>query len=162
MVAPNWWNSVEQRWNKSGHIPGDALEQFCGSGRTIQGRQRAPKRVQSGQKQPFSAISGSGGPRKAPLTIETVPLHRPGCALTCSTYIPHCSASAEPQHSLMAPKLSFWAIWGPFGVLLGPPIGPLSRETVPLHCPGCALTGSTFVPHYSASSEPPDPLMAPK
>ena len=130
---------MKQGWNKSGPIPGDALEQFCRSGRAIWGRQRAPERVQSGQKQPFSAISGSGGPRKAPLTIETAPLHRPGCALTCSTYIPHCSASAEPQHSLMAPKLSFWAIWGPFGVLLGPPIGPPEQRNgsiaLPRICP---------------------------
>ena len=33
LVAPNWWNKVEQGWNKSGHIPGDALKQFWGSGR---------------------------------------------------------------------------------------------------------------------------------
>ena len=65
LVTPDWWNSVEQGWNKSGHIPGDALEQFCRSGRAIQGHQRAPKRV---QKQPFSAISGSGRPKKKPLT----------------------------------------------------------------------------------------------
>ena len=61
------------------------------------------------------------GPPTAPLTRETFPMHHWGCALTCSTYIPHCSASPEPQHPLMAPKLQFWAIWGPFGVLLGPP-----------------------------------------
>ena len=50
MVAPDWWNSVEQGWNKSGHIPGDALEQFCGSGRTIRGRQRAPKGSKTAKK----------------------------------------------------------------------------------------------------------------
>ena len=68
LVVPNWWNSVEQGWNKSGHIPGVALEPFWGSGRAMWVCQRAPKRVQNGQKQPFSAISGSGRPKKAPLT----------------------------------------------------------------------------------------------
>ena len=53
LVTPDWWNSVEQGWNKSGHIPGDALEQFSGSVRAIWVCQRAPKRVQNGQKQPF-------------------------------------------------------------------------------------------------------------
>ena len=52
---------MEQGWNKTGHIPGDALEPFWGSGRAIWVCQRAPKRVQNGQKQPFWAISGSGG-----------------------------------------------------------------------------------------------------
>ena len=114
-MAPNWWNKVEQGWNKSGHIPGDALEQFCGSVRAIWVCQRAPKRVQNSQKQHFWAISGSGGPPKAPLTRETVPLNRPRCALTCSTYIPHCSASLEPPDLLMAQKGCFWPFW----ILLG-------------------------------------------
>jgi len=35
LVVPNWWNSVEQGWNKSGHIPGVALEPFWGSGRAM-------------------------------------------------------------------------------------------------------------------------------
>ena len=35
------WNSVEQRWNKLGHIRGDASEQFRWSGWAILGRQRA-------------------------------------------------------------------------------------------------------------------------
>ena len=61
LVVPNWWNSVEQGWNKSGHIPGVALEPFWGSGRAMWVCQRAPKRVQNGQKQPFWAISRSGG-----------------------------------------------------------------------------------------------------
>ena len=43
LVAPNWWNKVEQGWNKSGHIPGDALKPFLWSGRAIWVRQRAPK-----------------------------------------------------------------------------------------------------------------------
>ena len=51
LVGPNWRNSVEQGWNKSGHIPGDALEPFWGSERAIWVFQRAPKRVQNGQKQ---------------------------------------------------------------------------------------------------------------
>ena len=43
LVSPNWWNKVEQGWNKSGHIPGDALKPFLWSGRAIWVRQRAPK-----------------------------------------------------------------------------------------------------------------------
>ena len=35
------WNSVEQGWNKLGHIRGDASEQFHWSGWAILGRQRA-------------------------------------------------------------------------------------------------------------------------
>ena len=35
------WNSVEQGWNKLGHIRGDASEQFRSSGWAILGRQRA-------------------------------------------------------------------------------------------------------------------------
>ena len=83
--------------------------------------------------------SALGGPnqilRTGPLTIETVPLHRPGCALTCSTFIPHCSASAEPQHPLMAPKLSFLAIWGPFGAPIGPPDQRKGSIALPRVCP---------------------------
>ena len=55
LVVPNWWNSVEQGWNKSGHIHCDALEQFWGLGRAIWVCQRASKEVQNGQKQPFLA-----------------------------------------------------------------------------------------------------------
>ena len=94
-----------------------------------------PNRVQNGQKRPFWAISGSGGPPKAPLTRETVPLNRPGCALTCYTYIPHCSACPEPQHPLMAPKLQFWAIWGPFGAPIGPPDQRKGSIALPRVCP---------------------------
>ena len=67
--------------------------------------------------------------------VETVPLHRPRCALTCSTFIPHCSASAEPQHPLMAPKLSFLAIWGPFGAPIGPPDQRKGSIALPRVCP---------------------------
>ena len=183
-----------------------------------------PEGPQKDPKRPKTAFFGRKRiwwlPRQPFLTCETVSLHRPGCALTCFTYILHCSISSEPPDPIMAPKWPFWAIWGPFGVLLGSPngtpdprngsnaslgmcpdlfhlystlfrqsgattppygykmtilghlgpfwgpfgapIAPLTRETVPLHCPGCALTCSTFTLHCSASSEPPDPLMAPK
>ena len=184
-----------------------------------------PEGPQKDPKRPKTAFFGRKRiwwlPRQPFLTCETVSLHRPGCALTCFTYILHCSISSEPPDPIMAPKWPFWAIWGPFGVLLGPPNGtpdprngsnaslgmcpdlfhlystlfrqsgattppygtkitilghlgpfwgpigaphkpPLTRETVPLHCPGCALTCSTFIPHCSTSSEPTDPVMAPK
>ena len=134
------------------------MEQFSGSVRAIWVCQRAPKRVQNGQKQHFLAISGSGGPPKAPLTRETVPLNRPGCALTCSTYIPHCSASPEPQHPLMAPKLQFWAIWGPSGVLLGPPKGtpdPRNGSNASLGmCPDLFHLYSTLFRQSGATTPP--------
>ena len=154
---------MEQGWNKSGHIPGDALAQFCRSGRTIRGRQRVP---QKDPKRPKTAFLGPHIPRRPFLTCETVSLHRPGCALTCYTYILHCSISSQPPDPIMAPKWPFWAIWGPFGVLLGsywgPPTAPLIPETVPIHHWGCALTCSTYIPHCSASPEPQHPLMATK
>ena len=31
-MAPDWRNSVEYRWNKSGHIRGDAMKPFHRSG----------------------------------------------------------------------------------------------------------------------------------
>ena len=53
--APNWWNQVEQGWDKSGHVPGDALEPFLWSGRAIWVCQRAAKQ---GPKQPKTAFFG--------------------------------------------------------------------------------------------------------
>ena len=66
----NWWNSVKQGWNKSGHIQGDALESFLGSGG------------------PFWRASGT--PRWSCLTCKAVPMHHLRCALTCSL-VPDCS-----------------------------------------------------------------------
>ena len=41
--APNWWNSVEQGWNKLGHTRGDVLEPFPGSIMAIGGRHMPSK-----------------------------------------------------------------------------------------------------------------------
>ena len=125
-----------------------------------------PEGLQRGPKRPKTAILGPHIPRRPFLTCEMVSLHCPGCALTCSTYILHCSISSQPPDPIMAPKWPFWTIWGPFGILFGPPSGsaaaPLTPETVPMHHLGCALTCSTYIPHCSASPEPQHPLMAPK
>ena len=55
--------------------------------------------------------------------------------------------------------------FGPFGAFLGffkgPPTARLTRETVPVHHPGCALTCSTLVSCCSTSSGTPDLLMVP-
>ena len=55
--------------------------------------------------------------------------------------------------------------FGPFGAFLGffkgPPTARLTREMVPVHHPGCALTCSTLVSCCSTSSGTPDLLMAP-
>ena len=61
VVAPDWRNSVEYRWNKSGHIPSDALETFLGSGVPLGGSNRTPKGPQMAQNGHFGAIIGSGG-----------------------------------------------------------------------------------------------------
>ena len=192
------------------------MEPFLWSGWAIWVCQRAPKRIQNGQKRPFSAISGSGRsklakqfgtrveqvrahplcigtvlgvreghmgvpeglqrgpkrpktaflgphiPRRPFLTCETVSLHRPGCALTCFTYILHCSISSDHQTRLWHQNGHF----KPFGTILGsywgPPTAPLTPETVPMHHWGCALTCSTYIPHCSASLEPHHLLMATK
>merc|ERR1711952_471241 len=71
-------------------------------------------------------------------------------------------------HQFGATRLQLWhqnGHFGPFGALLGsywgPPTAPLTRETVPMHHRGCALTCSTLVPLCSTSLETPDLLMAP-
>ena len=88
-----------------------------------EGHMGVPEGLQRGPKRPKTAFLGPHIPRRPFLTCETVSLHRPGCALTCSTYILHCSISSQPPDPIMAPKWPFWAIWGPFGVLLEPPNG---------------------------------------
>ena len=134
-----------------------------------------PEGPQKDPKRPKTAFFGRKRiwwlPRQPFLTCETVSLHRPGCALTCSTYILHCSISSQPPDPIMAPKwpetVPHHPLWlqndhfGPFGTLLGPQKPPLTRETIPLHCPGCALTCSTLVSYCSTSSETPVQLMAP-
>ena len=64
-----------------------------------------PKRLFLAVLDPF------GGPSGAPgwfsLTRKTVPMHHRGCALTCSTLVPHCSTSLESPDPLMAQKGCF-------------------------------------------------------
>ena len=61
-MAPDWRNSVEYRWIKSGHIPSDALEPFLGSGVPQHCRWGAPigsqKGPKKGPKRPKTAFSG--------------------------------------------------------------------------------------------------------
>ena len=61
----------------------------------------------------------SGTPRWPSLTPKTVPMHHRGCALTCSTLVPHCSTSLEPPAPLMAQKGRFWPFWTLFGHISG-------------------------------------------
>ena len=42
-------------------------------------------------------------------------MHHRGCALTCSSLVPNCSASLERPDPLMAEKKRFWPFW----ILLG-------------------------------------------
>ena len=60
-MAPDWRNSVEYRWNKSGYIASDALEPLLGSGVPLGGPNRSPKGLQMAQNGHFGAIIGSGG-----------------------------------------------------------------------------------------------------
>ena len=74
-MAPDWQNSVEYRWNKSGHIPSDALEPFLGSGVPLGGPNRTPKGPQTeatrsayGPKRLFLAVLDPvWGPSGAPI-----------------------------------------------------------------------------------------------
>ena len=118
-MAPDWRNSVEYRWNKSGHIRGDSMEPFLGSGVPLGGHQIClwPENAIFGRFGPF--LGPSGTPRWPSLTRKTVPMHHRGCALTCSTLVPHCSTSLEPPAPLMAQKGRFWPFWTLFGHISG-------------------------------------------
>ena len=117
-----------------------------------------PEGLQRGPKRPKTAFLGPHIPRRPFLTCETVSLHRPGCALTCSTYILHCSISSQPPDPIMAPKWPFWAIWGPFGVLLGPPNGtpdPRNGSNASLGmCPDLFHLYSTLFRQSGATTPP--------
>ena len=89
----NWWNSVKQGWNKSGHIQGDALESFLGSGG------------------PFWRASGT--PRWSCLTCKAVPMHHLRCALTCSMF-----QTVPPDWSHQTCLWPKKAVLGPFGPCL--------------------------------------------
>ena len=119
-MAPDWRNSVEYRWNKSGHIRGDSMEPFLGSGVPLGGHQIRlwPENAVFGRFGPF--LGPSGTPRWPSLTRKTVPMHHRGCALTCSTLVPHCSISLEPPYLLMAQKGCFWPFWTLLGALWRP------------------------------------------
>ena len=118
-MAPDWRNSVEYRWNKSGHIRGDSMEPFLGSGVPLGGHQ-----IRLG---PENAVFGRFGPffgalwhtQMALPDPQNVPMHHRGCALTCSTLVPLCSTSLEPPDSLMAQKGRFWPFWTLFGHISG-------------------------------------------
>ena len=118
-MAPHWRNSVEYKWNKSGHIRGDAMEPFLWSGGPFGGHQIRlwPKKAVFGRFGPFRGPSGA--PRWPSLTCKTVPMHHRGWALTCSTLVSHCSTSLEPPASLMAQKGRFWPFWTLFGHISG-------------------------------------------
>ena len=117
-----------------------------------------PKGLQRGPKRPKTAFLGPHIPRQPFLTCETVSMHRPGCALTCFTFILHCSISPEPPDPIMAPKCPFWAIWGPFGVLMGPPNGtpdPRNGSNASLGmCPDLFHLYSTLFRQSGATTPP--------
>ena len=53
LAAPDRWISVDKGWIKLGHIRGDVLGPFPGSGMAIGGRQWALKTSQKGHIWPF-------------------------------------------------------------------------------------------------------------
>ena len=68
-----WWLQTDGTvWNKGGSSQGTSpvmhWNSFAGQGGPSRGTRGLPKGSKNGQKQPFSAISGSGRPKKAPLT----------------------------------------------------------------------------------------------
>ena len=62
-MAPDWQNSVEYRWNKSGYIASDALEPLLGSGVPLGGPNRTPKGPQTG------ATRSAYGPKRLFLAV---------------------------------------------------------------------------------------------
>ena len=97
-----------------------------------------------------------------PLASETVPMHRPRCAMTCFTLFSHCSTRLEPSDTLMAKKAIFGPC-GPFWESYGTPRRPsLTRETVPMHHSRCAMTCSALVSFWATRMEPTDTLTAQK
>ena len=122
LVTPDWWNSVEQGWNKSGHIPGDALEQFCGSGRTIRGRQRVP---QKDPKRPKTALLGhkqiwwlqTGGTvwSKGGTSQGSSPV------MHSNNFAGQGGPSWGARELPKDPKRPFWAFWSSIWPPMGPP-----------------------------------------
>ena len=67
-----------------------------------------PLMAQKGRFWQFWTLWGpSGAPIWPSLTREMVSMHHQGCALTCSTLVPHCSTSLESPDPLMAQKGCF-------------------------------------------------------
>ena len=146
---------MEQGWNKSGHIHGDALKQFWGSGRAT----RPDYGTTMALLGPFGVLLGPPNGTPDPRNGSNASLGMcPDLFHLYSTLFRQSGATTPPYGYKMTILGHLGPFWSPFGA----PIAPLTRETVPLHCPGCALTCSTFTLHCSASLEPPDPLMAPK
>ena len=159
-MAPDWRNSVEYRWNKSGHIRGNSMESFLRSGGAI----GAPKRYQLWVLwlRTGGTVWNIGGTSQG--TSPVMHWNRfwgQGCRWGAPIG-PQKGPKLEPPDPLMAQKgcfWQFWTLWGPSGA----PIWPsLTREMVSMHHQGCALTCSTLVPLCSTSLEPLDPLMAEK
>ena len=85
--APNWWNSVEQGWNKLGHTRGDVLEPSPGSGMAIGGLHKHSKWLKRAKNGHFVAISGSGGSKlvdQCGTRLEQVRAHPRRCDGTVS------------------------------------------------------------------------------
>ena len=78
---------MDQGWIKSGHIRGDVLGPFPGSGMATGERHRASKRLQMAINKPLVAISWPGGSEMADLRgsrLDQVRTHPGGCVGTIS------------------------------------------------------------------------------
>ena len=78
---------MKQGWNKSGHIKGDALDPFFGSGGPLGGPSRAPEGPQMAQNGHFGAITGSVGSElveQCGIKVEQVRAHPGQCNGTVS------------------------------------------------------------------------------
>ena len=112
-----WLRTGRTVWNIGGTSQGTSGAIHSGSGVPLGGHQIRfwPENAVFGRFGPF--LGPSGTPRWPSLTQKTVPMHHRGCALTCSTLVPHCSISLEPPYLLMAQKGCFWPFWTLFGAL---------------------------------------------
>ena len=158
-----WWLQTGGTvWSKGGTSQGSSpvmhSNNFAGQGGPSWGARELPK----DPKRPFWAFWSSIGPPMGP------PDQRKGSiALTrmCPDLF-HLYSTLFCQFGATRPAYgSKKDHFGPFGAFLGffkgPPTARLTRETVPVHHPGCALTCSTLVSCCSTSSGTPDLLMAP-
>ena len=158
-----WWLQTGGTvWSKGGTSQGSSpvmhSNNFAGQGGPSWGARELPK----DPKRPFWAFWSSIWPPMGPPDQRKGSIALPWM---CPNLF-HLYSTLFCQFGATRPAYgSKKDHFGPFGAFLGffkgPPTARLTREMVPVHHPGCALTCSTLVSCCSTSSGTPDLLMAP-